>query len=108
MAIHQGYLLGAQILELEKDYPPGSQASEYLSQGRYSQNRGFRFRSASEVTISLFREKFQDMNIGSPYYMAPEAFIDNIYGSKTDVWSFGIIMYELLHGKTPFFDILDG
>lgn len=45
------------------------------------------------------------MNIGSPYYMAPEAFINNIYGSKTDVWSFGIIIYELLHGKTPFFDI---
>lgn len=48
------------------------------------------------------------MNIGSPYYMAPEAFINNIYGSKTDVWSFGIILYELLHGKTPFSDIQDG
>jgi len=48
------------------------------------------------------------MNIGSPFYMAPEAFIDNIYGNKTDVWAFGITLYELLHGKTPFFDINDG
>lgn len=47
------------------------------------------------------------MNIGSPYYMAPEAFIDNIYGSKTDVWSFGIILYEIVHGKTPFSEITD-
>jgi serine/threonine protein kinase len=50
---------------------------------------------------------FKDMNIGSPFYMSPEAFLDNVYGRKTDVWSFGIILYELLHGKTPFSDFND-
>jgi len=48
------------------------------------------------------RENFKDINIGSPIYMSPEGFIDNIYGPKTDVWAFGIFMYELIHGKTPF------
>lgn len=28
--------------------------------------------------------------------------IDHLYGMKTDIWSFGVIIYELLHGKTPF------
>lgn len=28
--------------------------------------------------------------------------IDHLYGMKTDIWAFGIIVYELLHGKTPF------
>ena len=34
--------------------------------------------------------------------MSPEGIIDNIYGCKTDVWAFGILLYELFHGKTPF------
>ena len=34
--------------------------------------------------------------------MSPEGFIHNIYGPKTDVWAFGILIYELLHGETPF------
>ena len=46
-------------------------------------------------------ERFTDVNIGSPVYMAPEAMIENLYGPKTDVWAFGIFVYELLHGDTP-------
>lgn len=53
------------------------------------------------------RDNFKDINIGSPIYMSPEGFIDNIYGPKTDVWAFGILIYELLHGKTPFSHCVD-
>ena len=42
------------------------------------------------------------MNIGSPIYMSPEGLIRNIYGPKTDVWAFGILIFELLHGQNPF------
>ena len=42
------------------------------------------------------------MDIGSPQYMSPEGMILNCYSEKTDIWSFGIILYELLHGVTPF------
>jgi serine/threonine protein kinase len=34
--------------------------------------------------------------------MSPEGLIHNIYGPKTDVWAFGVLIYELLHGETPF------
>ena len=27
--------------------------------------------------------------------------MSQVYGPKTDIWSFGIIIYELLHGFTP-------
>jgi len=30
--------------------------------------------------------------------MSPEGFIENIYGPKTDIWAFGVLIYELLHG----------
>jgi serine/threonine protein kinase len=34
--------------------------------------------------------------------MSPEGIINNIYGPKTDVWAFGIMLYELFHGTTPY------
>jgi hypothetical protein len=33
--------------------------------------------------------------------MSPEGFLENLYGCKTDVWAFGIIMYQLSHGRLP-------
>lgn len=39
---------------------------------------------------------------GSPMYMAPEVLIRSKYNNKADLWSFGIIMYELLFGERPF------
>lgn len=34
--------------------------------------------------------------------MSPEGILENSYGPKTDVWAFGIMVYELYHNKTPF------
>ena len=44
------------------------------------------------------REKY---SVGSPLYMSPEALKRNIYTVKNDIWSIGVIIYELLHGETP-------
>lgn len=44
---------------------------------------------------------FRDVPIGSPAYMSPEGLIGNLYGPKTDVWSFGLLIFELLTGKVP-------
>lgn len=40
--------------------------------------------------------------IGSDNYMAPECFDLSIYSKKSDIWSFGILMYKLLVGKFPY------
>lgn len=39
---------------------------------------------------------------GTPMYMAPELLINGKYNKKADLWSFGVVMYELLYGKNPF------
>lgn len=40
-------------------------------------------------------------NVGTPLYMSPEAMKDNIYTPKNDIWSLGVMSYELLAGKAP-------
>eukprot|EP01056_Protomagalhaensia_sp_Gyna25_P000591 Protomagalhaensia_sp_Gyna_25__590@NODE_1279_length_1986_cov_19_294813_g1020_i0_p1_GENE_NODE_1279_length_1986_cov_19_294813_g1020_i0NODE_1279_length_1986_cov_19_294813_g1020_i0_p1_ORF_typecomplete_len634_score141_73Pkinase/PF00069_25/4_3e66Pkinase_Tyr/PF07714_17/2e43EFhand_7/PF13499_6/8_5e06EFhand_7/PF13499_6/1_3e10EFhand_7/PF13499_6/8_5e08EFhand_8/PF13833_6/0_081EFhand_8/PF13833_6/12EFhand_8/PF13833_6/0_48EFhand_8/PF13833_6/0_001EFhand_8/PF13833_6/0_00012EFhand_1/PF00036_32/3_9EFhand_1/PF00036_3 len=51
------------------------------------------FRGHSEVT---------DVLRGSAIYMAPEAFQDGQLCLKSDIWSAGCIMFNLLTGKFPF------
>jgi serine/threonine protein kinase len=33
--------------------------------------------------------------------MSPEALNTNTYTIKNDIWSVGVIVYEILHGKVP-------
>lgn len=40
--------------------------------------------------------------LGSPLYMAPELVNRITYTEKVDVWSLGVITYQLLSGRTPF------
>jgi len=42
---------------------------------------------------------------GTLIYMAPEFFIQKIFSKPIDIWSCGIIMYQLLDkGNHPFYD----
>mgnify|MGYP003691712261 CR=1 FL=1 len=53
------------------------------------------FGFAKKIRYSSERERY---NVGSPLYMSPEALKKNIYSVKNDIWSIGIMAYELLHG----------
>lgn len=39
---------------------------------------------------------------GTPYYMAPELFQQEKYNNKADIWSLGIILFEMIALDVPF------
>ena len=40
--------------------------------------------------------------LGTPHYMAPEVLQGQGYGEAADLWSLGVLIYELLCGDVPF------
>nr|UAJ21407.1 RAC serine/threonine-protein kinase [Cyrtorhinus lividipennis] len=41
---------------------------------------------------------------GTPEYLAPEVLEDNDYGRAVDWWGIGVVMYEMMCGRLPFYN----
>ncbi|CAB4064598.1 AKT [Lepeophtheirus salmonis] len=41
---------------------------------------------------------------GTPEYLAPEVLNDNDYGRQVDWWGVGVVMYEMISGRLPFYN----
>jgi len=39
---------------------------------------------------------------GTPLYTSPEIVCKKPYDSKIDIWSIGVLTYELIYGNIPF------
>lgn len=55
--------------------------------------------------ISKFLENTQKLastTIGTPYYISPEICSGQTYSFKSDIWSLGCLLYEMITRKKPF------
>ncbi|CAD8100839.1 unnamed protein product [Paramecium primaurelia] len=39
--------------------------------------------------------------VGTPIYMSPESYLENKYSEKSDIWSIGVVYYQMLYGQCP-------
>ena len=77
-----------------------------------------RFKNSSSANVFLFSNgcaKLGDLNVskvarrglgytqtGTPYYASPEVWKDKPYDHKSDVWSLGCVLYEMITLRPPF------
>ena len=108
---------------LEKKHKlPESEAKKYLKQimkgAKYLHSNGIIHRDLKPANILMkgdickisdfgFAKSLQDSNsvmksiVGTPLYMSPQILKKTKYTTKSDLWSIGLIYYEMLHGRTP-------
>lgn len=53
-------------------------------------------------TINLEKNESRQTFCGTYEYMAPEIFEAHSYNSSVDIWSLGILLFELFHGHSPY------
>lgn len=46
--------------------------------------------------------RFANTTAGTPFYISPEIWNGNKYDYKSDIWSFGCLIYEICMLKPPF------
>jgi serine/threonine protein kinase len=60
------------------------------------------FNTSKILEIPDFKEKSLHTQIGTPFYMSPECVDNRKYNFKTDIWSIGCILYELMELEIAF------
>ena len=53
-------------------------------------------------SVEISRDEQRQTFCGTYEYMAPEIFENEEYTSSVDIWSLGVLLYELTHGRSPF------
>lgn len=69
----------------------------------------FDFGFCKELTLNLFDKPSGQYKLtkrtGSQPYIAPENFVGKPYGKQSDVFSFGVLLWEMLHCKFAFYHL---
>lgn len=51
---------------------------------------------------SNLSDDFRNTYCGTPDYLSPEMILGSGHDEKLDIWTLGVLMFEMLSGRTPF------
>jgi WD40 repeat protein/serine/threonine protein kinase len=64
------------------------------------------FGIAKDLNVNDFTEDSDGKIIGSPAYMTPEQIQGGVVSPRSDIYSLGLVIYEMLVGRKPYDDVV--
>jgi len=58
--------------------------------------------SIGEETENEAGHEDEEEKVGTPYYLAPELWVNNKQTKATDIWALGVVLYEMCAHKYPY------
>ena len=99
-AVHTAHVNGIVLRDVKPDsiyVEVGVDGKEIIKVGGYGLAKLTGAAAVGNVTMAVTARQF-----GTPEYMSPEQILDRQLDSRSDVYSLGCILYELLAGSPPF------
>lgn len=59
----------------------------------------------ADLGLATFKDKITGTMCGTPLYMAPEVMEGKLHSTKVDIYSFGLVMWEMWFGKRVFSEL---